>query len=78
MSGETVVSLVGIDKSFPNGVLALRGLSFDVRAGEFVSLLGPSGTAALQNAAPCRIVGIMRQKDHVQACFQRLIKDLGA
>ncbi|WP_368744414.1 ABC transporter ATP-binding protein [Desertibaculum subflavum] len=43
MSAETVVSLTGIGKGFPNGVLALRGLSFDVRDGEFVSLLGPSG-----------------------------------
>lgn len=43
MAGETVVSLAGIGKGFPNGVLALRDLSFDVRDGEFVSLLGPSG-----------------------------------
>jgi NitT/TauT family transport system ATP-binding protein len=37
------VSLRGIGKTFANGVTALSGFSFDVRDGEFVSLLGPSG-----------------------------------
>ncbi len=38
-----VIRLTGIRKAFPNGVVALDGLDFEVRAGEFVSLLGPSG-----------------------------------
>lgn len=42
-AGEPVVRLAGIGKAFANGVVALRDLSFDVREGEFVSLLGPSG-----------------------------------
>jgi NitT/TauT family transport system ATP-binding protein len=33
----------GIVKRFPNGVLALDGLDFAVKRGEFLSLLGPSG-----------------------------------
>lgn len=38
-----VVSLRGVGKTFTNGVVALRDTSFDIREGEFVSLLGPSG-----------------------------------
>jgi putative spermidine/putrescine transport system ATP-binding protein len=38
----TAVSLAGIHKSFGPHV-ALRGVSLDVRPGEFVALLGPSG-----------------------------------
>ena len=38
-----LVALRGVDKTFPNGTVALKGLDLDVRHGEFVSLLGPSG-----------------------------------
>src|SRR5690242_14643140 len=38
-----LVALHGVGKAFPNGTLALADLDFDVRAGEFLSLLGPSG-----------------------------------
>jgi NitT/TauT family transport system ATP-binding protein len=38
-----IVSLRGVAKNFPNGVVALRDASFDIREGDFVSLLGPSG-----------------------------------
>ena len=41
--GPAVVSLKGVAKQFPNGVLALKETSLDIREGEFVSLLGPSG-----------------------------------
>jgi NitT/TauT family transport system ATP-binding protein len=37
------VSLRGVTKVYDNGVMALGPLDFDVRRGEFVSLLGPSG-----------------------------------
>lgn len=39
----TLLTLTGVKKRFSNGVDALSGLSFEVREGEFVSLLGPSG-----------------------------------
>ena len=42
-SGESLVNLRGIGKTFGNGTIALAGLDLDVRAGEFLSLLGPSG-----------------------------------
>ena len=37
------VSLRGVRKVYANGIEALECLEFDVRRGEFVSLLGPSG-----------------------------------
>jgi NitT/TauT family transport system ATP-binding protein len=40
---QPIASLQGVDKTFAAGVAALRGVSFDIRRGEFVSLLGPSG-----------------------------------
>jgi NitT/TauT family transport system ATP-binding protein len=39
----SVVTLRGVEKTFPNGTVALAGLDLDVRQGEFLSLLGPSG-----------------------------------
>jgi NitT/TauT family transport system ATP-binding protein len=38
-----LLALHGVGKVFPNGTLALSSLDFDIRAGEFLSLLGPSG-----------------------------------
>ena len=38
-----IVSLHNVGKTFPRGTVALGGFDFDVRDGEFVSLLGPSG-----------------------------------
>ena len=42
-SGPAIVSLRNVGKTFESGTVALDGFSFDVRDGEFVSLLGPSG-----------------------------------
>ncbi len=38
-----VVALNGVRKAFETGTLALEHFDFELRAGEFVSLLGPSG-----------------------------------
>ena len=49
-----MIRLNGITKRFPNGVQALRDLSFTVPGKQFVSLLGPSGcgkSTALRLAA---------------------------
>lgn len=38
-----LLKVEGVDKTFTGGVVALKGLSLDVRQGDFISLLGPSG-----------------------------------
>ena len=43
VSGQTIVALRGVGKTFERGTVALAALSLEVRDGEFVSLLGPSG-----------------------------------
>lgn len=40
MSG---ISLSGITKRYPGGVLAVKGVDIDIESGEFVTLVGPSG-----------------------------------
>jgi len=42
-SRAPVLSLNNIDKVFGRDVVALKGMSLDVREGDFISLLGPSG-----------------------------------
>jgi len=38
-----LLALHGVGKTFPSGTQAIADLDFEVRAGEFLSLLGPSG-----------------------------------
>ena len=40
MSG---ISLSGVTKRYPGGVLAVKGVDIDIESGEFVTLVGPSG-----------------------------------
>jgi putative spermidine/putrescine transport system ATP-binding protein len=40
----TAISLRGVRKEFPGGVVAVHDLDLDVGEGEFVTLLGPSGS----------------------------------
>lgn len=42
-SRSPILSLVNVDKIFGRDVMALKGMSLEVREGDFVSLLGPSG-----------------------------------
>ncbi|QBF30682.1 ABC transporter ATP-binding protein [Thalassococcus sp. S3] len=38
-----LLRMEGVDKTFAGQVVALKGMSLDVRQGDFISLLGPSG-----------------------------------
>jgi NitT/TauT family transport system ATP-binding protein len=38
-----VLDLRGVGKTWPDGTVAVQGVDFDLRRGEFVSLVGPSG-----------------------------------
>jgi NitT/TauT family transport system ATP-binding protein len=42
-SGQTIVSLRSVGKTFERGTVALDGFDLAVSSGEFVALLGPSG-----------------------------------
>src|SRR5690606_17630311 len=37
------LSIRNLTKTYPNGVQALKGIDFDVEAGDFYALLGPNG-----------------------------------
>ena len=41
--GTGTISLEGVTKVFPNGVIAVNELSLEVEPGEFLVLVGPSG-----------------------------------
>ncbi|HWY65886.1 MAG TPA: ABC transporter ATP-binding protein [Rhizomicrobium sp.] len=55
-----MIRLQGVGKRFANGTEALRGLSFGVGTGEFVSLLGPSGCG---KSTALRLVAGLLQPD---------------
>ncbi|WP_413577327.1 phosphonate ABC transporter ATP-binding protein [Bdellovibrio sp. HCB290] len=41
---QALLSVKGLSKTYPNGVQALRGVSFDVQKGEFLVVIGLSGS----------------------------------
>ena len=41
---KPILSFQNVIKHYPNGVHALKGISFDVMPGEFISVIGPSGS----------------------------------
>src|SRR5215471_8760061 len=42
-SGMADISVHSLEKTYASGTTALHDVSFDVRSGEFVSIVGPSG-----------------------------------
>ena len=41
---QAVLKIRNVTKTFPGGVQALRGISFDVKKGEFLAIIGLSGS----------------------------------
>ncbi|NCN26942.1 phosphonate ABC transporter ATP-binding protein [bacterium] len=41
---STILSIKNLEKTYPNGVRALKGVSFDVKKGEFLVVIGLSGS----------------------------------
>lgn len=44
MANDVVLSVRNLVKTYPNGVQALKGVSFDVKTGEFLVIIGLSGS----------------------------------
>jgi NitT/TauT family transport system ATP-binding protein len=70
----TLLWLDGIGKRFANGVDALRGLSFQVKEGEFVSLIGPSGCG---KSTALRLIAGLLAPDHGTIRWQGARPELG-
>lgn len=44
VGADTILSIRNLTKTYPNGVQALKGVSFDVKRGEFLVVIGLSGS----------------------------------
>ena len=44
MSNEQFVRFENVDKSYDGKLLVVKGLNLDIAEGEFVTMLGPSGS----------------------------------
>lgn len=44
MTTKPIISVKNLEKTYPNGVKALKGVSFDVQPGEFLVIIGLSGS----------------------------------
>lgn len=44
MMTDNILSIRALEKTYPNGVRALKGISFDVKKGEFLVVIGLSGS----------------------------------
>ena len=42
--GDVLISISGLEKSFEDGVVVLDGIDAEIRKGEVISIIGPSGT----------------------------------
>jgi phosphonate transport system ATP-binding protein len=58
---DAILKIENVSKRYPNGVQALKGVSFEVSSGEFVAIIGPSGSG----------------KSTVLRCINRLVEPSG-
>ena len=67
----SIVRLNDVHKEFPLGKLtvhALRGVTLDLKSGEFIAIAGPSGSG---KTTLLNMVGCATSTALVCACFQR-------
>src|SRR5215471_6649091 len=75
---EPMIEVRGLRKTFPGGVEAVKGIDFDVEAGEVFGLLGPNGagksttigmlgTAIAPTAGMARLAGFDVVREPIQA-----------
>ena len=57
--GQTVIEGKNVTKVFGETVTALEGANFDIRAGEFISLVGPSGCG--KSTLLCLVAGLIEK-----------------
>ena len=70
----TLLSVDHVGKRFDNGTEALSGLGFEIRDGEFVSLLGPSGCG---KSTALRLIAGLIQPDSGAIAWEAARPELG-
>ncbi|EMA42925.1 ABC transporter ATP-binding protein [Halobiforma nitratireducens] len=71
MSG---ITLEGVEKRYPGGVLAVKGVDIDIESGEFVTLVGPSGCGKTTTLRT--IAGFEQPTDGTVSIADEVVTDL--
>ncbi len=77
MSVKPILSIKNLKKTYPNGVQALKGVSFDVKKGEFLVVIGLSGSG---KSTMLRCINRLHQPTGGELVFNdgKVEKDLAA